>query len=55
MQYFITCQAGTPVALPESEMNTVLGRFKSYGKQTHELADDDAPAVEAPRRRKARV
>ncbi len=50
MQYFIACQAGTRVALPESEMTTVLGRFKSYGKQAHELAGDEAPAVEAPRR-----
>ena len=48
-QYFIACQAGMPVLLPESEMTTVLARFKSYGKQSDELAASDAPAVEAPR------
>lgn len=52
-QYFIACQAGEPVILDDAEMQTVLARFKTYGKQAGELAEGDAPAVEAPVRRDA--
>ena len=47
-QYFIACQAGTPKILSGAEMKRVLARFKTYGKQSDELAEGDAPAVEAP-------
>ncbi len=50
-QYFIACQAGTPKILSGAEMKRVLARFKTYGKQSDELAEGDAPAVEAPVRR----
>lgn len=50
-QYFIACQAGMPVILDDTEMQGVLARFKTYGKQPDELGDGDAPAVEAPVRR----
>ncbi|MEO1090527.1 MAG: class II aldolase/adducin family protein, partial [Pseudomonadota bacterium] len=50
-QFFIASQMGTPVLLDDAEMARVLARFKTYGKQTDELAAGDAPAVEAPVRR----
>jgi L-fuculose-phosphate aldolase len=53
-QYFIACQAGTPKILSAAEMKRVLARFKTYGKQSEELAEGDAPAVEAPVRRDTR-
>ncbi|MBX6320569.1 MAG: class II aldolase/adducin family protein [Rhodospirillaceae bacterium] len=52
-QYWCACQAGDPVVLSEEEMRGVLARFKTYGKQAHELAEGEAPAVEAPVRRDA--
>lgn len=48
-QYFIACQAGEPAILGEDEMKTVLTRFKSYGKQAHEL--DGCGTIEMPIRR----
>ncbi|MEM6666769.1 MAG: class II aldolase/adducin family protein [Pseudomonadota bacterium] len=50
-QYFVATQAGLPIILTEEEMTGVLARFKTYGKQAGDLADGDAPAVEAPTRR----
>ena len=50
-QYFAAWQLGEPTILSAAEMKRVLARFKSYGKQTHELLPGDAPAVEAPVRR----
>ncbi|MEL6523404.1 MAG: class II aldolase/adducin family protein, partial [Pseudomonadota bacterium] len=50
-QYFVACQAGMPVILDDVEMQGVLARFKTYGKQPDELTEADAPAVEAPTRR----
>lgn len=50
-QYYIACQAGTPVILGDDEMTRVLTRFKTYGRQPVELGEGDAPAVEAPVRR----
>jgi L-fuculose-phosphate aldolase len=50
-QYWVACQSGEPVILPEEEMARVLARFGTYGKQAHELKAGDAPAVEAPPRR----
>lgn len=52
-QYFVARQAGTPVILGEEEMEGVLARFKTYGKQPEDLVEGDAPAVEAPVRRDA--
>lgn len=52
-QYFIACQAGKPAILGPAEMKRVQARFKTYGKQSGELAEGDAPAVEAPVRRDA--
>ncbi|MEO1676898.1 MAG: class II aldolase/adducin family protein [Pseudomonadota bacterium] len=52
-QYYIACQAGMPVILGDDEMEGVLARFKTYGKQPEELGAGDAPAVEAPVRRDA--
>lgn len=48
-QYSIACQAGEPPILCEDEMKTVLARFKSYGKQAHEL--DEGSAIEMPTKR----
>ena len=50
-QYFIACQAGTPVILDDDQMADVLARFGSYGKQPDELADGDVAAVSPPVRR----
>jgi L-fuculose-phosphate aldolase len=50
-QYVVACQMGKPTILGRKEMKSVLARFASYGKQPHDLAPDDAPAVEAPVRR----
>ena len=50
-QYWAACLAGEPVILTESEMKTVLARFKSYGKQAKDLGKNDALAVVAPTRR----
>ena len=47
-QYCIVRQLGAPEILDSAEMHDVLTRFKAYGKQGHELSEDDAPAVEAP-------
>lgn len=52
-QYFVARQAGEPAILSGAEMKRVLGRFKTYGKQSDELKAGDAPAVEAPIRRDA--
>jgi len=50
-QYWAALQAGTPVILDDSQMTTVLARFKTYGKQQAELGKTDARAVYAPTRR----
>lgn len=50
-QYFVACQAGTPVILPYEEMTDVLERFKSYGKQVPDLAEGEAMAVTPPTHR----
>jgi len=50
-QYFIACQAGMPVVLDAEEMDSVLAKFATYGKQPGDLKDGDVPAVDAPIRR----
>ena len=52
-QYILARSIGEPVILDEAEMTRVLARFKTYGKQAHELDAGNAPAVEAPVRRDA--
>ncbi len=50
-QYWAASLAGKPVILDDSQMKTVLARFKTYGRQAGELGKGDAPAVMAPVRR----
>lgn len=50
-QYWAALQAGKPVLLNDRQMTTVLARFKTYGKQTNELAKGDAASVIGPVRR----
>lgn len=50
-QYFAAWQMGEPAILSATEMKRVLARFKSYGKQAHEVGPNDVPAVDAPVRR----
>ena len=52
-QYWAALQAGAPSILTETEMKTVLARFKSYGKQAGDLVKGEALAVVAPPRRDA--
>lgn len=51
MQYVIASQMGKPVVLPGDEMERVLARFATYGKQPHELPPGTVSVIEAPRRR----
>ena len=50
-QYWHARLAGTPNLLSREEMQAVLARFATYGKQADEIGPDDAPAVEAAVRR----
>jgi L-fuculose-phosphate aldolase len=50
-QYWAACLAGAPVILDEKQMNAVLPRFKTYGRQPGDLNKGEAPAVIAPVRR----
>ena len=52
-QYWTARQMGKPKILSKQEMNTILARFKSYGKQAKDLAKGEALAVEPPPRRDA--
>ena len=52
-QYFVARQMGKPVILPDDEMQRVLARFATYGKQPHELPPGSDAVIEAPRRRKS--
>ena len=52
-QYWIARQMGKPNILNKREMNNVLARFKSYGKQAKDLPKGEALAVEPPPRRDA--
>lgn len=47
-QYWAASLAGKPVILDDGQMQTVLARFKTYGKQAAELGKDEAPAVTGP-------
>ncbi len=50
-QYVIASQVGTPVLLDDEEMQRVLRRFQTYGKQADELAEGEDHAVAAPRKK----
>ena len=50
-QYWAALLAGKPVLLNETQMTTVLARFKTYGKQPGDLIESDAPSVIGPVRR----
>ena len=50
-QYWAALMAGKPVLLNETQMTTVLARFKTYGKQTGDLNKNDAQSVVGPVRR----
>lgn len=52
-QYWAACVAGKPVLLADAQMESVLKRFKTYGRQPDTLKSEDisAHAVFAPQRR----
>ena len=52
-QYWVARQMGKPAILDKREMSNILARFKSYGKQSKDLAKGEALAVEPPPRRDA--
>lgn len=49
-QYLQIRNIGDPVLLSSAQMDEVLLRFKSYGKQPGDLPPDQVPAVDGPRR-----
>ncbi|MEX0344755.1 MAG: class II aldolase/adducin family protein [Rhizobiaceae bacterium] len=48
-QFVIARQAGEPVILDAAEMEIILAKFKTYGKQADELEDAGEQAVLAPK------
>lgn len=50
-QYFIACQAGEPVILDDAEMATIIEKFRTYGRQPKDFAEDERPAFDLPVRR----
>ena len=52
-QYVIALTAGEPAILTDTQMDEVIARFGSYGRQPGEVAAGAVPAVEAPSRRTA--
>ncbi|WP_186397305.1 class II aldolase/adducin family protein [Stappia sp. TSB10GB4] len=52
-QYVIALTAGEPAILTDTQMDEVIARFGSYGRQPGEVAAGAVPAVEAPRHRPA--
>ena len=50
-QYWASLLAGKPVLLNETQMTSVLARFKTYGKQPGDLIEGDALSVVGPVRR----
>lgn len=47
-QYWAASLAGKPAVLEEAQMTSVLKRFKTYGKQPHDLAKGEQSTVIAP-------
>ncbi|WP_350335864.1 class II aldolase/adducin family protein [Coralliovum pocilloporae] len=50
-QYWLVRQAGEPILIDGDEMERVLDRFRSYGKQPDEIDGDDPLARDMPIRR----
>jgi L-fuculose-phosphate aldolase len=50
-QYWAACLAGKPVILDDTQMTSVLKRFKSYGKQPTDMEKESDPAVFAPKKK----
>lgn len=50
-QYILACQMGDPIILDDAEMDRVLERFKTYGKQPSELELMGATSNNAPEKR----
>lgn len=50
-QYHAALALGSPVILPDDEMNIVLKKFASYGKQRDELGDALPPSFDYPTKR----
>ncbi|NRG19325.1 class II aldolase/adducin family protein [Rhizobiales bacterium] len=50
-QYLSALIAGEPVLLPAEEMERVLKKFSSYGKQADEIAQGETPAFDMPAKR----
>lgn len=50
-QYFIACQAGTPIILDDAEMTKILDKFKTYGKQPKEFKAGEHAAFDMPVKR----
>ena len=50
-QYILARQLGKPTILDDAEMQDILRRFKTYGKQSSEIGADEDPAFLPPVRR----
>jgi L-fuculose-phosphate aldolase len=50
-QYILARQLGAPVILDDAEMEDILRRFKTYGKQASEIGAGEDPAFLPPVRR----
>ena len=50
-QYVLARELGDPVILSNAEMQDILGRFKTYGKASSDLAAGEDPAFLPPTRR----
>ncbi|MTI17008.1 class II aldolase [Rhodobacteraceae bacterium RKSG542] len=48
-QYMSALSIGEPAILSQEEMDRILAKFRSYGKQLDELSDDAPDAFEHPR------
>lgn len=51
MQYWAALQVGEPTTLPTDEMDRILQKFQSYGKQMQDLTEGAPAAFEMPVRR----
>lgn len=50
-QYILSCQMGTPIILDDSELEIVLERFKTYGKQPTDIVGSNRGLALAPTKR----
>jgi len=54
-QYVFACSMGPPVVLSDAEMDVILAKFKTYGKQPKDIAamgsfDQEHAVIPPPRR-----